>query len=160
MYLGSVEAIPKMRCKLRRWGVLGGVTLTGEASLFMNTDCTWVISELPEANLYRVLTTQTPATTSSPLLILREFSCWWVGVWVGVGATGRSDGHLLALLVPWPLGMLGMYCPSVHSHNLPGFRLRQERRERRTLLWRGGRRARRARAWGWDGGGGWEPGKI
>lgn len=45
------------------------------------------------------------------------------------GETGQSAGHLLALPVPWPYGILGMYYSSLHSYNLPGFRLRQDRRE-------------------------------
>lgn len=45
------------------------------------------------------------------------------------GGTGQSAGQLLALPVPWPHGMSGMYYPCLHSHNLPGFRLRQDMSE-------------------------------
>lgn len=94
-----------------------------------------IIQELPEANLYQLFISPLPLSVwITHLRSQRDFffprrsffslCCFREG-----GETGQSAGHLLALPVPWPYGILGMYYSSLHSYNLPGFRLRQDRRE-------------------------------
>lgn len=97
----------------------------GQHGFFLGKSCTWIICKLPEANFY---VSTPPVSLNHPFIFLL-----WGFFFLFSVVAGRRDlqsaGHPLALPVPWPLGMLGMYFPSLHSHNLPGFRLRQARTE-------------------------------
>lgn len=111
------------------------IQLVDQHCFLLGMGFTQIIQELPEANLYQLFT--------SPLLLSvwithlrsqRDFfsprrSFFFLCCFREGGETGQSAGHLLALPVPWPYGILGMYYSSLHSYNLPGFRLRQDRRE-------------------------------
>lgn len=96
------------------------------------------LNNLPEANLYKGIHFCTPPFHSShPFRVSEIFfsseAFFCPLLWQG-GGIGQSAGHPLALPVPWPHGMPGMYRTSVDSLNLPGFRLRQDRSEK-TMFW-------------------------
>lgn len=111
------------------------IQLVDQHCFLLGMGFTQIIQELPEANLYQLFTSPLPLSVwITHLRSQRDFfsprwSFFFLCCFREGGETGQSAGHLLALPVPWPYGILGMYYSSLHSYNLPGFRLRQDRRE-------------------------------
>lgn len=111
------------------------IQLVDQHCFLLGMGFTQIIQELPEANLYQLFTSPLPLSVwITHLRSQRDFfsprwSFFFLCCFREWGETGQSAGHLLALPVPWPYGILGMYYSSLHSYNLPGFRLRQDRRE-------------------------------
>lgn len=110
------------------------IQLVDQHCFLLGMGFTQIIQELPEANLYQLFTSPLPLSVWITHLRSQRDFFPWEGLFFFLccfregGETGQSAGHLLALPVPWPYGILGMYYSSLHSYNLPGFRLRQDRR--------------------------------